>query len=304
MRRVVHISDLHFGNNDPALLKPLQLAIERIRPDVLVISGDFVEHATEDEFAQARAFIGQLPEPQIAVPGNHDLAFYNVVQRATVGLRNFKRYITDDLHPRFEDDELAIFGANTSRFWPLRGGSLSLTQLDQLTAEFAAVPVGKTRLLVTHHPFDLPEKQERSLIVGHARRSIVKLAPYVDILLAGHIHLSSTGSTANHYRIAGHAMTFVQAGTAVSNRNKGEENSFNAMRVIAQSEGGKAVIVHRYSWVRERGEFCCRQSTEYRLQTEGWARVEMPQVEDATVHEEPGTSRESDSVEAQKPIRS
>ncbi len=294
MRRVVQISDLHFGNNDPALLAPLRAAIEKIAPNVLVISGDFVEHATEREFEQARTFIQQLPKPQIAVPGNHDLAFYNIVRRAAVGLRTYKQYITDDLHPRLEDEELAVFGANTSRLWPLRGGSLSSRQLEELTTDFAAVPAAKTRILVTHHPFDLPEGQQRRLIVGHARRSIAKLAPYVDILLAGHIHLSSTGSTATHYKIAGHAMTFVQAGTAVSNRNKGEENSFNSLRVLCGSEGGKSVIVDRFSWVRERSEFCCRQSTEYRLDSEGWARVDPEKVAEAEVQEEVGVEREAE----------
>jgi len=89
-------------------------------------------------------------------------------------------------------------------------------------------------------------------------------------------------------------MTFVQAGTAVSNRNKGEVNSFNSMRVLCAIEGGKAVIVDRFSWVRERGEFCCKCATEYRLESEGWARVDPEKVAQAEVREEAGIRRASE----------
>ena len=69
MRRVVHISDLHFGNNDESLLAPLQDAIAAISPEVMVISGDLVEHATEREFQRASAFLDSLPSPADRRPG-------------------------------------------------------------------------------------------------------------------------------------------------------------------------------------------------------------------------------------------
>lgn len=288
MRRIVHISDLHFGNNDPALLSPLRKAIESIDPHFLVISGDLVEHASNGEFEQAQDFLLTLPKPQMVVPGNHDLAFYNFFQRAFVGLATYKKYITDNLQPEYQDDEIAILGANTSRVWPIRGGSLSSLQLEQLTKDFAAISEEKVRILVTHHPFDLPEDQGRRLIVGHARRSITRLAPLVDIMMAGHIHLSSTGSTATHYKTEGHAMTFVQAGTAVSNRDKGETNSFNSLRVTSVKEGGKAVTVDRFTWRKESGEFYCKCSTGFSLQSEGWARVQKEVKPDAPVEVEGG----------------
>ncbi len=288
MRRIVQISDLHFGNNDPALLQPLKKAIESIEPHVLIISGDLVEHASNAEFENARDFLRALPKPQMVIPGNHDLAFYNFFQRVTVGLGTYKKHITDNLQPEYQDDEIAIIGANTSRVWTIRGGSLSSAQLEQLAKDFAAISEEKVRILVTHHPFDLPEAHGRRLIVGHARQAITRLAPLVDILLAGHIHLSSTGSTATHYKTQGHAMTFIQAGTAVSNRDKGETNSFNSLRIAGAKEGGKAVIVDRFTWRKETGEFYCKCSTEFRLASEGWARIQKEGKPDAPVQVEEG----------------
>lgn len=288
MRRVVQISDLHFGNNDPLLLAPLRRSIEQLNPDLLIISGDLVEHATKQEFAAACDFMKSLPSPQMVVPGNHDLPFYNLFERATIGLGRYKKQITSDLWPKYQDEEISVFGANTSRLWPIRGGSLSSLQLERLAAAFAGVPDDHVRLLVTHHPFDLPEGQGHRLIVGHARRAINRLAPLVDILLAGHIHLSSTGSTATRYKTAGHAMAFVQAGTAVSNRDKGETNSFNLLRISNSTEVGKTVIVDRYTWDKGQQHFYCKQSTEFRLEREGWAQKKATLPADSTVEEAAG----------------
>jgi 3',5'-cyclic AMP phosphodiesterase CpdA len=272
MTRVVHISDLHFGNNDESLLAPLQQAIAVLAPQALVVSGDLVEHATESEFRQAKEFLATLPTPQIIVPGNHDLPFYNLIERATLGLERYKRLITPDTAPEYRDAEIAILGANTSRVWPIRGGSLSSRQLQRLEDQFAALPESLTRVLVTHHPFDLPPGQHSNLIVGHARRSIAGLAPFVDVLLAGHIHLSSTGSTATRYKTQGHAVAFIQAGTAVSRRDKGEKNSFNSLHLGVNRTGEKAAVVERFSWVPESNRFERQSTIEYQLGKEGWAR--------------------------------
>ena len=274
MRRVVQISDLHFGNNDVSLLAPLRQAILTLEPHVLVISGDLVEHATDVEFIQARDFLATLPGPQMVVPGNHDLPFYNFFERAVMGLSRYKKFIHSDTSPEYRDDEIFIVGANTSRVWPIRGGSLSSTQLKRLEAQFSAVPEELVLMLVTHHPFDLPEGQQSRLIVGHARKSIAALAPFVDVLMAGHIHLSSSGSTAARYKTQGHALAFVQAGTCVSNRNKGENNSFNFMRVGDGLNGEKAVVVERYSWDKQQRVFRKQDSEEYQLGKAGWARCE------------------------------
>ena len=50
MRLIAHISDLHFGYNDPLLAKALSESLAQINPSVLVVSGDLVEHATDAEF--------------------------------------------------------------------------------------------------------------------------------------------------------------------------------------------------------------------------------------------------------------
>jgi hypothetical protein len=69
-------------------------------------------------------------------------------------------------------------------------------------------------------------------------------------------------------------MVFVQAGTAVSNRHKGEVNSFNVLHPGRSSEGEKHVSVERYAWDQQRARFICHNAKEYQLGREGWATVQ------------------------------
>ncbi len=65
----------------------------------------------------------------------------------------------------------------------------------------------------------------------------------VDVLLAGHMHVSHAASTASRYRIDAYAALVVQAGTATSTRGRGEVNSFNLLRVEHER-----VEIDRYGW--------------------------------------------------------
>ena len=274
MRRVVHISDLHFGHNDPTLLDPLRDAIARIDPHVVIVSGDLVEHATDEEFRAAQAFLRLLPCPQIVVPGNHDLPFWNLARRVLEGLRKYRRYITKDLSPEYVDDEIAIVGADSAHLFPVKGGTITGFQLNGLVNRFSSFPNGLVRILVTHHPFDLPDPANPHLLMGRARRSVARLAPVVDVLAAGHIHVSSVGSTSARYNTAGHSMVYVQAGTAISSRYKGEANAFNLLRIGRSEAMQKQVVVDRYAWVNERSSFAPLASTEFLLGKEGWAQIQ------------------------------
>ena len=103
MRTLVHLSDLHFGRVDQALLGPLRELVHSIAADVVVISGDLTQRAKAEEFEEARAFLDSLPGPQIVVPGNHDISLYNVLRRFARPLSRYRRYITDNLEPVFID---------------------------------------------------------------------------------------------------------------------------------------------------------------------------------------------------------
>jgi len=251
MRTLVHLSDLHFGRVDQALLGPLRELVERIAADVVVISGDLTQRAKEEEFEAARAFLDSLPGPQIIVPGNHDISLYNVLRRFIKPLARYKRYITDDLDPVYIDDEIAVVGVNTARSLTIKDGRVSHEQVAAIRERLAGLKPDVTRIVVTHHPFDLPDSfEKRDLVVRAPMAMEVFAETGVDILMAGHMHASHAGSTAARYQIDQYAALVIQAGTATSTRGRGEVNSFNVVRVEPLR-----VEIDRYGWDAVHGQF-------------------------------------------------
>ncbi|MCA1856614.1 metallophosphoesterase [Massilia oculi] len=251
MRTLVHLSDLHFGRVDHRLLAPLRELVERIAPDVLVVSGDLTQRARPEQFEEARAFLDTLPGPQIIVPGNHDISLYNVFRRFVKPLERYRRYITDELEPVYIDEEIAVVGVNTARSLTIKDGRVSREQLAAVRARLAGLPASVTRIVVAHHPFDLPDHFEERDLVNRAGRAMQAFSECgIDILMGGHMHASHAGSTAARYEISEYAALVIQAGTATSTRGRGEVNSFNVLRVTPDR-----VEVDRYGWDVVHGRF-------------------------------------------------
>lgn len=243
MRRIVHLSDFHFGWNETALAKVLCSTIENLKPDLTVLSGDFVEHATRSEFEEARKFVREVPSPKIMVPGNHDLPFYNYYRRVTEGLSLYREFITDDLMPFYSDDEIAVMGVDTARVWPIRGGSINLGQVTDVEKRLCHLSPPITRILVTHHPFDLPEGYSSRFLVKRGAKALTRLACCLDVLLAGHMHIGASGKVADRFDTPNGSLIFSQAGTAISKRYKGERNSLNVIEIDRPH-----IRVQKYSW--------------------------------------------------------
>lgn len=232
MRTLVHLSDLHMGRLHGDVLQPLSTTIRRLTPNLVVISGDFTQRATRTEFQQARAFIDTLDSPLLTIPGNHDVPLWNIAERVFDPLARYKRYITSDLAPVYEDDEIVVAGVNTARSLVIGGeGRINNSQVDHLLARLNGVPRERTRIVVTHHPFDLPPGVKERRLLGRAPMAMARLASAgADLFLSGHLHLSHVSHSAERYRIAGHSALIIQAGT-VSMRGRGEEPSFNVLRL-------------------------------------------------------------------------
>ena len=60
MRRIIHLSDLHFGRTRPELLEPLLAVIRDLEPDLVALSGDLTQRARRSQFGAARAFLTGL----------------------------------------------------------------------------------------------------------------------------------------------------------------------------------------------------------------------------------------------------
>ena len=266
MKTLIHLSDIHFGRVDEAVVAAIVPVIHGLSPDVVVVSGDLTQRARPDEFRAARRFLDELPKPQIVVPGNHDVPLYNLFQRFGSPLAKYCRFIGDDLEPFYADNEIAVAGINTARSLTFKHGRVNEGQMRRLHDRFAPLDDSVTKIVVTHHPFDLPEGFDPKHLVGRAAQAMeVFLKAGADVLLAGHLHTRHIATTATRYPVHGRAALVVQAGTATSTRGRGETNSFN--RIV--SDGDRLEVEH---WALGPGEgrFHPASSQTFTWVTSGW----------------------------------
>ncbi len=75
MLTVAHLSDPHLGNRPGVADRSRRVAaaVEQIRPDVVVVTGDVADHGRPEEYAEALAVLGTLPAPVLWGTGNHDV---------------------------------------------------------------------------------------------------------------------------------------------------------------------------------------------------------------------------------------
>lgn len=253
----------------------LTAAIQGAKPDVVVVSGDLTQRARSREFAAAREFLETLPKPQIVVPGNHDVPLYNIFKRWWSPLHKYRRYINEDVEPFFVDDEIAILAINTARSLTFKNGRINALQVAKSCDRLNTSPQEVTRILVTHHPFDVDAKGSDSDIVGRAGMAMKEFARCrVDVILTGHLHLSRTTNSASRYDLAGYSALFIQAGTATSVRQRGELNAWNLIRVEKA-----AISVDCYIWDPVGKKFTLLKTDRFRRGANGWSKVIATEAE-------------------------
>jgi 3',5'-cyclic AMP phosphodiesterase CpdA len=237
--RLVHLSDLHFGAHDERLVRAVEQRVDELKPDLVVISGDFTQRARTEQFKEACRFLERLQRAGhevLGVPGNHDVPLYDVLRRFLSPLARYRRFIDENLCPFVELPGLAVLGINTARSLTFKDGRINQDQVAFIRDTFARTPRDAFRVLVTHHPlFALPVGEELTRAIGRQELALDAIQEAgVDMLLAGHNHHASAHSASDLVTRAGGALV-VQAGTATSTRLREQEQSFNTIDVADAS---------------------------------------------------------------------
>ena len=252
MARIAHLSDLHFGAHDDSLVEAVERRLAELKPELVVISGDFTQRARTEQFQQASEFLDRLKQSGhevLGVPGNHDVPLYDVLRRFLSPLTRYRRFIDETLCPFHELTGAAVLGINTARSLTFKDGRINEAQIDFIRDTFARTRAETARVLVTHHPlFALPvsdDEHELGKPIGRHELALDAIAEAgVDLLLAGHNHRASTHRAHDLVTDAGPALV-IQAGTATSTRLHDEEQSFNLIEV-----GKGEVTVTVQTWVK------------------------------------------------------
>jgi len=266
MPRLIHLSDLHFGAHDETLVEAVEQSVEALKPDLIVVSGDFTQRARTEQFKDACEFLERLRDSGqevLGVPGNHDVPLYDVLRRFLSPLTRYRRYIDETLCPFIELAGVAVLGINTARSLTFKEGRISEEQVAFIRETFSHTDPEKVRVLVTHHPlYAVPVGEEIERAVGRNELALDAIEEAgVDLLLAGHAHHASTEARDLVTRSGG--VLVIQAGTATSTRVREQEQSFNTIDIEPA-----CVTVTVNSWNGER--FGPADAQPYKYQDGRW----------------------------------
>jgi uncharacterized protein len=163
--RIVHLSDFHLGAPSPgvrAVRRAVAWTVERA-PDLVVITGDLLTHPRGEPLL--RELVAQLPQPTIAILGNHDLAISRDPQATRSDLR--------ELEPAtlLRDD----------------GVELTLRRRSVWVAGADARLIVRRRVKVD--PNTLSREADFRILLCHYPRVVDALQPgRFELVLAGHMH--------------------------------------------------------------------------------------------------------------------
>jgi 3',5'-cyclic AMP phosphodiesterase CpdA len=253
---LMHISDLHAGPPfNTRLAEQVAREAHDLKPDLLVISGDFVQRA---DFAwQWRtivAYLKSLPEPRLVVPGNHDVPLFNPYLRLFRSLDRYRRYISSDLNPVFERPGLVVAGGNTAHGLTIDGGLLKPDQIAAFERIFANRPDSTCKVAVLHHHVVNPPGSHGRRKIHNAEAAVQLLDRCgVELLLCGHIHVSYVGTTLDVRPDLRQGTIICQSGTTTSRRGKSRERGKNSYNVIEIAD--TVIRIGQHLYLEDAGRF-------------------------------------------------
>ncbi|MFZ5521093.1 MAG: metallophosphoesterase family protein [Pseudomonadota bacterium] len=240
MSLLLHLSDPHFGTEQAPVVRALLELGQRLRPHVVVCSGDLTQRARERQFAAARRMWDALPaRHRLAIPGNHDIPLFNLPARLLAPYGGFSRYFGPDLQPVHACPHWLVLCLRTTRRLRHKDGEVSSRQIDAVARRLRDALPGQVRVVVTHQPvLAIRDSDRRNLLHGHEAAVRAWVAAGADLLLGGHIHLPYVRDLRERHPDLPRPAWVVQAGTAVSRRlREGQPNSVNLLRRV--DDGGR-----------------------------------------------------------------
>lgn len=246
-RTILHLSDTHFGW--PMRRGLAERIVEEawdLGPDLVVVSGDLTQRALHHQFRAARRWLDALPQPLLAVPGNHDVPLFNLIERLRRPLDRYRRHISEETDPVYQDEKLLVVGLCSARGTMTDRGWLLPEQLARAERLVRGRQPGQVVVIVVHHHF-LPVPGVLQQPIRKAQDLLRTFDQWeVDLLLVGHSHRAYVHRTEG-------GLLLVQAGTATSTRGKGADRGRNSYFVVHVDQ--EHLTVTHWQWEVGRSAF-------------------------------------------------
>lgn len=189
--RLFHLSDIHFGLEDSAALAWAKREIAAHPPHAVAITGDLTMRARHREFAAACAWIKGLDVPVTVEIGNHDLPYFNLIERFFDPYRRI-RAIKELVDAEIDLPGIAIIPLKTvARAQPRFNwskGYVTEGALRSCLAAIDALPVGTQALVAAHHPL-VEVGTDGTALTRNGGKALAELAARpVLAVLSGHVH--------------------------------------------------------------------------------------------------------------------
>jgi 3',5'-cyclic AMP phosphodiesterase CpdA len=268
---IAHLSDTHFGTEIPAVADALRKALESLRPELALVTGDITQRARPHQFAAARAFLQRLPVPAtIVMPGNHDIPLFNLFVRALDPYRHFRQAF-GARSSIWSDARVTVIALDTTLPQRHTRGRLDLRQLADHIA--ALQPRRPTDIVVAaiHQPLHTSWAQDRDEALLNSDEAALAFARAgVDMVLSGHVHVPIVATTQDLFPRLPRHFILAGAGTAISHRTRaGAPNSFNLLR-FGEPDGNERIAVDRYCFDEASARFVQERQTSFITGADGW----------------------------------
>ncbi|MFM6831360.1 MAG: metallophosphoesterase family protein [Novosphingobium sp.] len=189
--RLFHVSDIHFGLEDRRALDWVAQCIAREKPDAVAITGDLTMRARHREFTAACQWISALGVPVTVEVGNHDLPYFNLIERFVDPYRRF-RSIEALVEREIDLPGVAIVPLKTTARaqWRLNWskGTVGKAALNQTLAAIDALPKGERAVVACHHPLVEAGTRGKALTRGGSRALAELALRNVVAVISGHVH--------------------------------------------------------------------------------------------------------------------
>jgi 3',5'-cyclic AMP phosphodiesterase CpdA len=191
MTRLFHISDLHFGCEDRAALAWVRDRIAAEKPDAVAITGDLTMRARTREFDACCDWILSLAAPVTVEVGNHDLPYFNLLERFFTPYRRIRK-IERLVERELDLPGVSIVPLKTTARAQLRfnwsRGWVGPRVLAKAIRCIEALPEGQVVLVTAHHPLVEANTRGKALTKGGERALAALAKARATAVLSGHVH--------------------------------------------------------------------------------------------------------------------